>query len=295
MKLGLGTVQFGLNYGISNEKGQTPLQEVRDILVEAQGRGIRVLDTAALYGASEQVLGEALDNFNEEAGFSIVTKTSKCQKAVVEQDDVELLNTTFHQSLAHLKRKSVYGLLMHQAKDLLIPGGDRLYHALLELKAKGMVQNVGVSIYSVEELEETLERYSIDLIQLPLNVLDQRLIEQGTLAHIKRQGIEIHVRSAFLQGLLLMPVHRIPSYFDNIRPLLKAYHADLEEQGATLVQGAFSFIASLPEVDNIICGVNDVHQLKELIKAAQSPAVQIDYRKYSVKDVSILNPALWKV
>ncbi|CAN7157799.1 aldo/keto reductase [Paenibacillus sp. LjRoot56] len=295
MKLGIGTVQFGVNYGISNSSGQTKFEEVVEVLREAQQRGVVALDTAALYGSSEYVLGQALQCLSQNESFEIITKTSKCAGSSVEQSDADNLSRTFYESLEKLGQSSVYGLLMHQATDLLLPGGEQLYEVLLQLKKQGLVKKIGVSVYAMEEIEQVLIRYPIDLIQIPMNVLDQRLVCNGALKKMKELDIEIHVRSSFLQGLLLMDTEQVPKHFDSIRTLLVEYHSELQQNRLSAVQGALSFVNAFPEVDRIICGVNDRKQFIELVEAIKHRTHNMDFKKFAVDDVNIINPALWKL
>src|SRR5262249_17350751 len=159
----------------------------------------RFIDTAPLYGGSEESLGRAL-----RAGdaFAIVTKTPWFGPGGVPAN-AEALTSAFQASLDRLRQERVYGLLVHRASDLLGPEGDDLFEAMRRLKQLGRVAKIGVSIYDARELEGVLARHQPDLVQLPLNVLDQRLLAGGQITRLKSAGVEIHARSAFLQGLLL--------------------------------------------------------------------------------------------
>ncbi|MBI4825116.1 MAG: aldo/keto reductase [Nitrospirae bacterium] len=290
MKLGLGTVQFGMDYGISNPAGKTDPDEVRKILAVAQRAGIHYLDTAALYGNSEEVLGDAMP---EDYNFSIVTKTPVFSGSEVTQDSALLLEQTLYRSLKNMKVSSVYGLLAHNAGDILSPGGMILIKKMQELKRQGYVQKIGVSAYRSEEIDSILDIFHIDIIQVPLNVLDQRLLLSGHLARLKKAGIEIHARSVFLQGLLLMEPERLPSYFNSIKTHLSQYHAHLKQQGLTAVQGALGFAAGLDEVDVVLCGVNTHRQLEEICSQwkPSSPAL---FSGFAINDESIVNPSKWR-
>jgi aryl-alcohol dehydrogenase-like predicted oxidoreductase len=208
MQLGLGTVQFGGDYGVSNPGGRTPPDEVARILALAEREDIGLLDTAALYGDSEAVLGGALRRGHK---FRIVSKTLKFDAARISQADASALRAGFENSLRRLRQDRLYGLLVHAAADLLRPGGELLWAALNELKREGLVEKIGVSVYTGEDIEAILLRFRPDLVQLPLSVLDQRLIAGGQLARLKAQAVEIHARSIFLQGLLLMEDAELPS------------------------------------------------------------------------------------
>ena len=292
MKIGLGAVQFGANYGISNKGGKTQESEVRTILATAHELGVRFIDTAALYGDSEEVIGRAMP---PDTYFNIVTKTVAFSKEILNEVDAQHLEDAFHASLLKLRMPSVYGLLMHRAEDLLVPGGDLLMNRLLQLKRKGFVSKIGVSVYSGDQIDQVLDRFSIDLIQLPINVLDQRLLQSTHLEKLKRAGVEIHARSVFLQGLLLMEQQDIPSYFNGVREQLDAYHRIIKERGLTPLQAALGFVSGIPEIDQIICGVNNSEQLREVCEATQAAVDWREFTNFAVADESIVNPSLWRL
>ena len=292
MKIGLGAVQFGLNYGISNTQGKTPPDEVRAILIAARKLGVHVIDTASLYGDSEAVLGQCMP---KDASFDIVTKTPQFGTPRIGNEDAQRLEDIFAASLAKLGRPSIYGLLMHRVDDLFVPGGGLLMERMIQLKQAGLVQKVGVSVYSGRQIDEVLERFPIDLIQLPVNVLDQRLIHGGHLRKLKQAGVEIHARSAFLQGLLLMGPDAVPAYFDRVRGGIAQYHQFAESLGLTAVQAALGFVSSIPEIDCVICGVNDSAQLQEICAAGDVRVQYQDYARFAVDDESIVNPAMWRI
>jgi aryl-alcohol dehydrogenase-like predicted oxidoreductase len=173
MKIGLGTVQFGQNYGVSNKQGITPEDEVREILTFAWDNGITLLDTATLYGASEEALGSSIPTH---ASFRIVTKTPTFQKIMIEKEDSNRLKDAFHISLDKLRQPNLYGLLVHHAVDLLKDGGQYLWESMQDLKETGLVQKIGVSLYSPQELNRFLEKYTPDIVQAPVNIFDQRMI-----------------------------------------------------------------------------------------------------------------------
>jgi aryl-alcohol dehydrogenase-like predicted oxidoreductase len=227
--------------------------------------------------------------------FDVVTKTPQFAKTSLGESEAKELEESFYQSLLRLKKPSVYGVLIHRADDILVPGGELLIDRLLELKSKGLVTKIGVSVYSGEQIDKVLDRFPIDLIQLPINVLDQRLIQSGHLQKLKNTGIEVHARSAFLQGLLLMEPQHIPEYFQCIRSNLESYHHSITSKGLTPVQAALGFVSNIPEIDHIICGVNNQQQLREICAAAKVELSCADYADYAIADESIVNPALWQV
>ncbi len=295
MKLGIGTVQFGLDYGISNKTGMTPLDEARAILACAADRDFGVIDTAHGYGDSESVLGSLLHAGH---GFRIITKTPAFPARPLRANDADTLRRSFRESLARLGQTSLAGLLVHSAADLLAPGGDLLYRALSECKASGGVDAIGASVYSGEQIDGLLERYELDIVQLPINLLDTRLQTSGRLEALRQRGIEVHARSLFLQGLLLMDPETIPGYFEPVRPLLRRYHAFLRENGLTAVEGAFCFITGVVGIDQVIIGVNHLDQLEVNARAFHRPydqGTRDGLRAFAINDPRFVNPALWRL
>ncbi len=290
MKLGLGTAQFGLDYGVSNRSGKTPASEVAAILREAAAHGIEVLDTAPLYGDSEAAIGLALAGSDR---FRIVTKTPAFGRRAIDANDIKHLRDTFLQSLQKLRLRSVYGLLVHHGEDLLAVNGERLFEAAHALKREGFVQKMGASVYDVQHIDALLAHFPIDLIQLPVSVFDQRLVASGHLHELKARGIEIHARSVFLQGLLLMPPEALPERFQPVRGHIAAYREFLRGQGVSPVEAALGFALALPEIDVMICGVNDLRQFQELIAASGTRLELREYRRFGLTDPDILDPSRW--
>lgn len=283
MKLGIGTVQFGLNYGISNNDGQTSIDEVKKIFEIAQNSNINFIDTAYLYGNSEEIIGKALPENNS---FKIITKTAKdlTDKIVVEN---------LKESLNRLNQKNIYGLMLHNADDLINDDGQ-IIDKLNELKEKNIIAKYGVSIYTEIQIDKILNKVDIDIIQVPVNVFDQRLIKSGSLKKLKEKNIEIYVRSVFLQGLLLMDIGKIPQYFNEIIPLIKKYHEEMAKLNISPLEGALGFVKNLEEVDYIVCGINNSLQLKEII-TAYNKDINFDFSSFAIEDEKYINPSNWRL
>jgi len=292
MELGLGTVQFGLDYGVSNARGRTPEPEVRRILELAAGGGVRVLDTAAAYGESEAVLGRCLPR---EHGFRLVTKTVPLRESRGSAAAPGLVREGFLRSLELLGRDAVHGLLAHHAADLLGPGGDAVYAVLAGLRQEGLVRKIGLSVYTGADIDAALARFDCDLVQVPANVLDQRLLSGGQLARLQARGVEVHLRSVFLQGLLLMDPAAAPAFFAPIRPRLAAWRQVLDQRGLTPAQGALAFARSL-DVEVVLAGVESAAQLAaNLADFAAASAADLDFAAFALDDETFLNPGKWSL
>src|SRR3989344_3259577 len=223
-------------YGISNQMGKISIDEVRAILATAVENGINLIDTAAVYSDSEAALGRHLRYFGEH--FRVVTKTMPLSHIGDATDAPRFVREGFIRSLERLGLERVDGLLVHHVNDLLGPRGGQIWDVLQDLRTQGLVARTGVSAYTGADIDAVLERFNIDLIQIPLNILDQRLLRGGQLFRLAARGVEVHVRSVFLQGLLLMDPERLPTYFNPIRQRLTELRHALTERNLTAAQGA---------------------------------------------------------
>jgi len=293
MKLGLGTVQFGLDYGISNKSGRVPQDQVHKIITSAQAQDIQVLDTAFLYGSSEEVLGNVLSSHNLNHDFTIVTKTPQFS-SVLTKHDGQILEDSFLQSLMRLRMTKTYGLLIHQAQDLLKQDSQILWGKMLELRERNLVKKIGVSVYTKQELEEILKKFTPDLIQLPINVFDQTLCD--LLPQLKQNNIEIHARSVFLQGLLLMELQDVPNYFDPIKSHIKQYKSYTKNYGLSGLQAALKFCHDLKHIDVALVGICSCDQLDQIVHAYNMlPQEQLDFSSFALTDEKIIKPSLWRL
>lgn len=291
MKLGLGTAQFGLAYGITNENGKVPDSEIAAILRIARAQNVDAIDTAATYGTSEEALGRHL---NIDDTFKIVTKTLPINQAVIEKREVQLVVEGFADSLKRLKRSKAYGLLVHSSKDLMAQNSEVLMAELHGLKRKGFVEKIGVSVYSGEEIDRIIDRHEIDIIQLPINVFDQRLIFSGHLDRLKSLGIEIHARSAFLQGLLVVKPENLPEKFQKIRNLLAKYCSYLEQHGLTQIEGALTFLKQLGQIDCVIVGATSVANMIEISSAfTKVQEGGLEFSHFAISDKTVIDAATW--
>lgn len=293
MKLGIGAAQFGLNYGVSNTEGITPIAEVAKILQQAESLGIELIDTAPAYGDSEAVLGSCIQ---DRSCFKFMTKTPFFDKGVIREQDVAHLRKTFISSLQNLKQSSIYGLLIHHADDLFAIDGQKLWNSMESLKHEGLVRRIGISFYNAEQIDEALKRYAVDLVQVPVNIFDQRLLKSGHLNKLKDRQIEIHARSIFLQGLLLMQPSELPPYLSHAAPCLQKYHDLIRPLNLTALDAALAFVDHLEEIDAYIVGLNHYHQLQDILshqKKHRDNALDFDYSKLAITDESIINPFLW--
>jgi len=293
MELGLGTVQFGLDYGVSNARGPVPPDEARRIVETAGDAGIRLIDTAAGYGDCETALGRILPPGHR---FGIVTKLPGVQGGAITGRDIDRLETTFSESLSKLSTDHVHGLLLHRPMNLFLEGGGRLYDLLTGLKRGGRVEKIGVSVYGGSEIDALFSRFAFDIVQLPVSVLDQRLAASGHITALHERGVEVHARSVFLQGLLLMNPDDVDGFFAPILPLLRRYRDTLAERGLTPEEGAFGFVRSVQGIDAVVVGVTTVDELRRDIAAfGRAVDTALDYSPFAVDDPAMVNPGMWRL
>jgi aryl-alcohol dehydrogenase-like predicted oxidoreductase len=285
VKLALGTVQFGVSYGISNKSGVPSFGEVERIIQHARSSGISLLDTAAAYGTSEAILGEV-----GVKSFQVTTKLRPLPSDYVSAR--EWVHTQVSESLKRLQVESIYSVLLHQPDQLLTTAGREIFEALNELKKLGIIHRIGISIYNPSQLESIVSIFPLDLVQTPLNIFDRRIADSGWLSRLSNQGVEIHARSIFLQGLLIMAPEEIPIRVRKWAPILGEWHAWLRKQQLCAKALCLGFARSFPEVHKIIVGVQSLCQLNELVNLMDLP-IPDKVPRIDVTDHDIINPSLW--
>jgi hypothetical protein len=280
----LGTAQFGSDYGVVNARGKVPASEVTEILRLARQAGVDRIDTAPVYGGAENVL-----NRSGVEGFKIITKVPKLhdsrhanrREAVVESE---------RQSCENLGCKKLHGLLLHSAADLNGEDGDEIYAGLLAARDAGLVEHVGVSIYAADEIEMILDRYPVDIVQLPLSVLDQRL--RPWLPRLTERGIATHVRSVFLQGLLLCPIDKLPRRLARLGPAIEVFRDRATLCGLQTIEAAIAFVRDLPSVKGIVVGTASVDEFRALLNAAATKS-SFNAEGLAVNNVDLVDPRCW--
>jgi len=286
MKIALGTVQFGINYGIANTNGQVDKLEAKDILAYAMSYGIDTIDTAIAYGSSEQCLGEiGVD------GYQVITKLPEIP------DDYGNLKIWVEKhvkrSLDTLGVETLSGLLLHRPNQLLDTDKKDFWSILLQLKSDGIVKKIGFSIYTPDELDKLWNSFKPDLVQAPYNILDRRLETSGWLQRMSEENVEIHIRSIFLQGLLLMNKDSRPEKFNKWLTLWSNWENWLRENDSTPVQAAVSFALSDNRISRVVVGVDSLKQFKDIIAVANN--ISQFPGSFHITDTRLLNPSEWSL
>lgn len=288
--LALGTVQFGLDYGIANRKGKPSRDVVAEILAVAADRGINLLDTASGYGDSEKVLGQLSA---QSECFSIITKTPNWNGAPPDDCALDVVRT-FDTSLQQLNRTSLSGLMVHLARDLASEQGPDIWRAMQSIKASGKVARIGISFYADDPIDDLVAKFAPDFVQLPLNVLDQRLVLNGQIQRLHAAGIEIHARSLFLQGVLLSSIDGVPCHLQALRAPLHKFHHICKEAGLSRLEGALAFARSIKELSRLVIGVATPIELEAVCHAFQAVAqTSLDWGVADCGDRRLLDPRYW--
>lgn len=286
-RIALGTAQFGFSYGVSNKNGQTSIAEIIRILELAHSTGLDTLDTAIAYGNSENNLGAVGVN-----GWKVVTKLpgfpygSASLKPWVKEMVAGSMN--------RMRLSRIYGLLLHSPDDLRGPRGSELLRILKELKLHGLIQKIGLSVYGPDELHFLPDSFIPDIVQMPFNILDRRLIQGSILHDLKRNGVEVHVRSIFLQGLLLMDSDSRPSYFNRWNCTWKLWDDWISRTGSNPLAACLNFALAQKEIDRVVVGIESVDQLRQVLVAVQDDAPCLP-EELQCDDPDLIYPMRWKI
>jgi aryl-alcohol dehydrogenase-like predicted oxidoreductase len=290
-KLALGTAQFGLPYGLASAGRAVATGEVANILALAWSSGVDMLDTAPAYGNAEALIGEKRP---AAANFSIVSKVrALCSNG--EESDPARIIPAVKQSLSRLRIPRIDALLVHRAEDLMGPHGPALFRTLQLLKDKGLVSRIGVSVYDVETLDLLSLGYPLEVVQLPLNILDQRFAKSGAISRLADRGIGVHVRSVFLQGAILRRPDALPARFAAVSTRLLGFQQLATDMGLGPVAGALSFSSHADGIERVIIGVDSAANLDECIAAfAIAQTVAFDGSSFASDDLDIIDPRRWQ-
>lgn len=283
-ELGLGAAQFGLDYGVSNPRGRVPEDEVRLILDTAAVNQVAVVDTAPAYGDSERVLGQS---WPFPSPFRVVTKTLPIAEGL------DRVTTRARRSLEKMGLSRGHAILVHSAEDLLGPDGPELWDRLQALKDEGLFQKIGVSCYGTDEPVHLARRFRPDLIQLPCSLLDQRPSRDGTMRALADLGVEIHLRSIFLQGLLFLDRDQLPPALADAGPRLSRIRRALAEAGTDPLQAALAYAQTRAEASAVIIGVTSAAELRAILAASAAPVPELDWAALALDHPLALDPRRW--
>lgn len=283
MELALGTVQFGMAYGLSGGKRLLPDRDVRMLLELAFERGVTILDTAPVYGDIESRIG----SLSEGLEFRIVSKIPPLPNDLDDSEAAQWALECAQSSRRRLGPK-LYALLFHRAEDLLYVRGDKVWTALAKWASRENIR-VGVSGYDLELVRSLFETHQMSIAQLPGNALDQRI---STAFSDIQPRPELHLRSAFLQGLLLLPIEAAIRIVPAANAALQRWHRWVKAQGITPLRGALSVVKTFKDVSACVVGVDNIGQLTELLNDWQE-ARPIGASALACGDLRSIDPRLW--
>lgn len=272
-KIVLGTVQFGCQYGI-NSVGRPSNDQIADILQEAKVGGISVLDTSSAYGDAESVLGKV----NATSNFKIVSKYPKCDKTIKD---------TFEKSLEILKTDHLYGYLLHHFE--IYKENTSIWEEFIALQESGKTDRIGFSIYEPEELDFILKnKVKFNLLQIPYNIFDRQF--EPFFEQLKEMGVEIHVRSTFLQGLFFKDRATLPEKLLPLKQALLDLDAYAESINLTVGEVALNYNLQNTYIDGVLMGVDNKEQLLQNFKSVSDKKISCEFK---IKDKALLKPVNW--
>ncbi len=287
-KVILGTVQFGLPYGINNQLGQPSQDTVNAILNLAYDNGINLLDTAESYGNAQKVIGNFHRSFPEKV-FSVITKLNP--KSSFKNIKEQIFN-----DIIELNVNSLAGLMFHSFNDYI----DHLegFDEMKELKAIGVIDRIGVSVYNNEEFKFLIDEGIVDLIQLPFNIFDNMNHRGELIKAAKLKGIELHVRSVFLQGLFFMNPDNLNSKLLPLKPYLKYIHDLVNNSETTIEEVCLAYTIGQKDIDMVLMGVETVDQLESNLNVIRKIEISEDFmskiNSIKVVEKELLSPVNWK-
>lgn len=286
MKLALGTVQFGLPYGVANATGQLSLAEASATINLARGAGIRVLDTASAYGESERTLGQI-----GVQDFDVVTKLPPLPLELL--DVTAWVREKVQHSLRMLRVPRLSAVLLHRSTDGIGPRGDIVRSTLEILKQEGLVSRIGVSVYVPEELDACLGLFPLDVVQAPFNVFDRRIVRSGWAKRLHDMGSELHVRSVFLQGILLLAPTDRPARFNRWQAAFASYDEWIGQLEINRLQVCVQHALAHPLISRVVVGVDGRQHLSEVLAAFRAGTRVDSAQHLEQHDPVLLSPARW--
>lgn len=282
--LGLGSTQFGRDYGISNPRGRTGEDEVRQILRLAADCGIRTIDVAPYDGDAERILGRC---WPFPSPFKPQVRTLRVEKGL------DWVEARLRRSVEHMGLARAQVALIDAAEDLMGPQGDALWARLEKLKAEGLFSRIGISATLADQPVGLARRFKPDMMQLPCSLLDQRPARGGEIEALAGLGVEVQLRSVFLQGLLFVPREDLPPNLAPVGPQLSRVRRHLAETGTDPLHAALSYALGLEGVSSVIVGVASAAELRAVIAASVRPRPDIDWARLAIEDEVALDPDLW--
>jgi len=283
MKIALGAVQFGCDYGISNQYGKVSDQELTKILALANQAGITHIDTAPAYGNSEQRLGK-------HQAAKLFDYISKIPPNCAIKDIISCCKS----SLSSLNTQKLSTLMLHHGEHLLGENSENIYQQLLLAKQQGLCNKIGCSVYSAKQALEISKYFQIDVVQIPASIFDQEIFQDNILAQLKSKGIEVHIRSLFLQGAIFLNEKNLPSHLIDLTDKLIQLKEFSKKYKQSIVTLALAPFVQHKQIDKVILGCCHHLELKQIITDYQAAELlKWPYKKLAVIQETLIKPSLW--
>ena len=285
-KICIGAANFGMEYGL-NKKSPLSKKDVKEIFEFLKKERNIYIDTAANYKNSETIIGK----YSNEK-FKIITKINKIPRKVNNLE--KWLKNQINTSCRKLNVKKIYGLLIHDTKDLRNKKkAKKIYKVFDILKKSKIIEKIGLSIYNPNELDLYLKNYNFEIVQAPLNIFDRRMINSGWLKKMNKKGVQFFARSIFLQGLLIKDIDKLDKFFLPYRKKFQKFDIWTQKLNISKVEACIRFVNSVKEVDKVIIGINSKQQFVENYNFMKKPKLIVP-NSLEIKSGKILNPKLWK-
>ena len=284
-KIILGSANYEQAYGI--KKNRIKKNEIKKLFKFAFRNKIKIIDTSPAYNKSEKIIGSINNN-----RFRIISKIPYISKNIKKKNIKKWIKRNTAYSLKNLKIKKFDCLLLHDANNLLSKNGDEIYKSMKNMKKISMTRKIGISIYDFNKLNRILKKFKFDLIQAPLNVLDQRLIQTGWLKELKKRKIEVHARSIFLQGILLLKHNQLPKKLKKLNKNWIKWENWLKKNKLSSLQACLSFVLNQRQLDGIVLGLNNTTQLKQILKLKKIKK-NISLPVINFKNKKLIDPRGW--
>jgi aryl-alcohol dehydrogenase-like predicted oxidoreductase/RimJ/RimL family protein N-acetyltransferase len=279
-RLSLGTAQLGMKYGINNRFGKIKINEAKNIVNYCEKLGIRSIDTAISYGNAEKILGKI--------GIKNFKITSKLP--YIEYEKIKDIEKMVKSSIKNLKIRKLNCLLIHSSKNIE-KNTFLILNKMKELKLKGLVSEIGISITKFHDIYKIVNNYNFDVIQLPYNIIDRRFESQKIMNLLKKKKIKIQIRSIFLQGLLFKKYPEIPSFLKVHSSDLLKFRDFLSKSKSTKLSYMLNFVYRNQFPKNYIFGIDGLKQLKDIAKIKVNNKLNFNGLKSS--DENLINPSYW--
>ncbi|MDA9172824.1 aldo/keto reductase [Candidatus Pelagibacter sp.] len=292
MKIGIGTAQLGMKYGIANKSSKITLNNFEKILNYSLKKKIFLIDTANTYGNSEDKIGALFSKNKKFTKFKVITKLNSLRKFDNKNIYPKILKL-ITLSIKKMNVKKLDGVLLHDMNDLKSYKSEKIIQTLYEIKKKGLISKLGISAYDIRDVLKYTKKFNFDFIQFPLNIFDQRILDKKILKKLKDRKIEIHIRSIFLQGLLLMSKNNLPNKFkSNVN--LKKWYEFLLKNNISALEACTDFIKSKKIYSKAIIGFDNYKQFLEFLKYfSNKKKLNLSYKDFSVKNFKLINPSKW--